>query len=103
MEVVIGFSMLKSIQKHRRGQDMSKRVNMPKCKEKLAEKSAERRKKKAKKGKGAKIARCLVKTIKVEINFILFVSTTLGSILLFKHFCILSWGAYSTNFHLFFL
>jgi len=23
--------------------------------------------------------------------------------LLFKHFCILSWGAYSTNFHLFFL
>jgi len=43
--------MLKSIQKHRRGQDMSKRVNMPKCKEKLAEKSAERRKKKTEKRK----------------------------------------------------
>ena len=40
------------------------------------EKKGERRQKKR---KGAKIARCLIKTIEVEINFILFVST-LGTI-----------------------
>ena len=45
------------------------------------EKKGERRQKKR---KGAKIARCLIKTIEVEINFILFVST-LGTIQAFLY------------------
>ena len=61
------------------------------------EKKGERRQKKR---KGAKIARCLIKKLS-RLRSILYFSYQLLEPS--KHFCTLSWGAYSTNFHLFFL
>jgi len=62
-------------------------------------KSKERRKKTEK--KRAKIARCLRKRLRPILYFSY--QFLQKHFLLFKHFCTLSWGAYSTNFHLFFL
>ena len=100
MEVVIGFSMLKKQRtKHRRGQDMSKKSEHDKVeKKKHAEKAKkwERRQKKRKRRKGAKIARYYL--VKGWDQFYTFRINSWKHFLLFKHFCILSWGAYSTKF-----
>ena len=91
MEVVIGFSMLKRRLRKDKTRKRANCRNMPKRKE--------RRKKTEEKERGQN---CTLPDKKLSrLRSILYFSYQLLEPS--KHFCTLSWGAYSTNFHLFFL